>query len=121
MRDRFHKSITKKKKFRLLLDAAFAAPMIFQRLKKKANLAHVVHDLRLSRQASDEEIYELAVKENRLVVTINFKDFKKLVRRGKPGVIVIPPYLSNEDIDVKLSDFISGKDPEDFKGKAVKI
>lgn len=121
MRGRFQTGIRKKKKFRLLLDAAFAAPVTFQRLKKKANLVHVVHDFRLSRQASDEEIYELAVKENRFVVTINFKDFKKLVRREKSGAIVIPPYLSNEDIDVRLSDFISGKDPEDFKGRTVKI
>lgn len=120
MRHRFRSVTKKKKKFRLLLDAAFAAPPVFLHLSKKANLAHVVHDFRLSRQASDEEIYELASREDRFVVTVNLKDFKKLVRKGKSGVIAIPPYLSNHDIDERLSDFIERKDPEELRGKAVK-
>lgn len=78
-----------KKKFRLLLDSAFAKPDSFPRLKKKANITHVVHDCGLSPQAEDEEIYQKAVSDNRFVLTINFKDFKKLVRRGKPGIIGI--------------------------------
>lgn len=33
----------------------------------------------------------------------------------------MPPYLSNEEMDKVLTEFISGKDPEDYKGKAIKI
>ena len=111
----------KKKKFRLLLDSAFAKPGSFPRLKKKANLAHTVHDYTMSPQVEDEEIYQKAISENRIVLTINFKDFRRLVRKGQPGVLGIESQLTNNDIDQIVSDFISNKDPEDFRGKAVKI
>lgn len=38
-----------------------------------------------------------------------------------PGIIGIPSYLSNNDIDLILSDFISKHDPEKCFGKAIKI
>ncbi len=109
------------KKFRLLLDSAFAKPSKFIRLNKKANLAHAVHDLGLSPQAEDQEIYQKAVQENRFVLTVNLKDFKKLVKPGKPGVIGIESQLTNEQIDKVATEFLSGKNPDDFLGKAIKI
>jgi len=111
----------KKKKFRILLDSAFAKPDSFPKLKKKANLAHAVHDLGLSAQAEDEEIYQKAVEQNRFVLTINFKDFRKFVKEDKPGTLGIDSQLTNQEIDEKVTNFISGKDPEDYKGKATKI
>ncbi|MBI3290080.1 DUF5615 family PIN-like protein [Candidatus Microgenomates bacterium] len=110
-----------KKKFRLLLDSAFAKTEFFPKLRKKANLAHIVHDLGLHPQSEDQEIYQKAIAENRFVLTINFKDFKKLVKNGKPGVFGIESQLSNEDIDKEVSSFLSGKNPDDFIGKATKI
>jgi len=109
------------KKFHLLLDVAFAKSEAFSRLKKKANLAHAVHDLGLSYRAEDKDVYEIAIKSNRFVLTINFKHFKKLVRNGKPGIIGIESQLSNDEIDRKVTRFLSGKDPDDFLGKAIKI
>lgn len=109
------------RKFRLLLDSAFAKPNAFPKLKKKANIAHAVYDCGLSVQAEDEEIYQKAVEKNRFVLTINFKDFKKLVKLGKPGIIGIESQLSNLEIDKLVSGFLSGKDPQDFIGKAIKI
>lgn len=111
----------KRKKFRLLLDSAFAKPEMFPKLKKKANLAHVVHDLGLPIQAEDQEIYQKAVQEDRFVLTINFKHFKRLVKSGKPGILGIESQLSNEQIDSIVSTFISSKNPADYMGKAVKI
>lgn len=78
-------------------------------------------DYHLSPQAEDEEIYRKAIDRNRIVLTINFNDFKKLVKKDKPGIIGIESQLSNEKIDLKVTKFISGKKPEDFIGKAVKI
>lgn len=86
----------------MLLDEAFAKPAKFPRLTKKTNLTHIL-DFGFSRQIEDKNIYNFAVKENRFVVTINFKDFKKL------------------DIDLVLSDFVSKHHPQEFFGKAVKI
>lgn len=81
----------------------------------------MVHSLGLHPQALDEEIYQKAIQENRFVLTINYKDFKKLVREDKPGIIAIESQLTNEQIDKLVSDFLSDKDPENYKGKAVKL
>lgn len=54
------------------------------------------------------------------VVTLDL-GFKKLVKQNATGVFMLSSGLSNEQIDTKLSDFISGKNPEDYKGKATKI
>lgn len=111
----------KKRKFRLLLDSAFAKPEAFLNLKKKAKLIHPVHDLGLSPQTEDKDLYERAINGGMFILTINFKDFKKLVKKGKPGVIGIDSQLSNTEIDKKVSKFLSDKDPDDYLGKATKI
>jgi len=108
-------------KFRLLLDSAFAKPATFKKLSKKAVVKHIRHDFNLSPQTEDESIYNFAVKKGMFVVTINFKHFKKLVRKNCPGVLVLDSGLSNEQIDLTLSNFISSKNPEDYYGKATKI
>ncbi|HCS78560.1 TPA: hypothetical protein DIV55_02335 [Patescibacteria group bacterium] len=81
----------------------------------------MVHDFRLSPQVEDRTIYELALRENRFVLTINFKDFRKLVKRDKPGIIGIESQLANYEIDQKVTNFITNKNPEDYVGKAVSI
>lgn len=113
--------IHRHKKFRLVLDSAFAKTDAFPRLRKKANIAHAVHTLGLPYQAEDEEIYQKAIKQNRFVVTINFDDFRKLVQKDKAGVIGIPAHLSNERIDEILTNFLSDKNPDDYIGKAIRI
>ncbi len=75
----------------------------------------------MSPQAEDEEIYQKAVSENRIVLTINFKDFRRLVKKGQPGVLGIESQLTNIEIDQIVSDFIADKDPEDLRGKALKV
>lgn len=87
---------------------------------KKANLAHVRYDYNLSPQAEDQEIYILATKETRIIVTQD-EGFKKQIKLKGAGILVIPPYLDSSQIDETLTKFISGKDPKDFLGKATKI
>lgn len=116
-----NKNTNKKRKFRLLLDSAFAKPDQFPKLAKKAKLLHAVHDLGLSKQAADIDIYQKAIEENCFVLTINFRHFRKFVVSGKPGVIGIDSQLSNNEIDSIVVNFISGKNPDDFLGKATKI
>lgn len=111
----------RRKKFRLLLDSAFAKPEAFPKLRRKANLAHSVHDFKLSPQAEDQEIYQRAIQDNRFVLTINFNDFRKLTKENRPGIIGIESQLSNQEIDQKVSKFLSDKNPDDYKGKATKI
>lgn len=105
----------------MLLDSAFAHPRSFPKLGKKANLAHTVHDYGMSPEAEDEHIYQKAIQENRFILTINFKHFRRLIKGGRPGVLGIDSQLTNLQIDNTVSSYISGKDPDDFIGKAVKI
>lgn len=111
----------KTRKFRLLLDSAFAKPQAFPRLAKKCNLAHAVHTFNLSPQVSDAEIYQQAIQDDRFVLTVNYQDFKKLVKPGKPGIFAVESQLFNEQIDKSVSDFLTNKNPADFLGKAIKI
>lgn len=110
-----------KRKFRLLLDAAFAKTDQFPKLQKKANVAHIVHDLNLSYQAEDKDIYQKAVETDRFVVTINFNDFTKLVVKGKPGIIGIPSQLTNTEIDILLTEFVTSNTVASCTGKAIKV
>lgn len=75
----------------------------------------------MSPQAEDEEIYQKAISENRIVLTINFKDFRRLVKKGQPGILGVESQLTNKEIDQIVSDFIFDKDPEDFRDRAVRI
>lgn len=115
------KNTNKHRKFRLLFDSAFASTDKFPKLSKKAKLIHPVHDLGLSAQTADEDIYQKAVENKCFVLTINFKDFRRFIKHGKPGVIGVNSQLSNGDIDRLVTGFISGKNPDDFLGKAIKI
>lgn len=104
----------------MLLDTAFAKPSIFRNLIKKANVKHVRHDYNLPRETEDEDIYNLATRENRIIVTQDQRFGKQLKIKGT-GILIIPAYLFNEEIDILLSEFISDKNPEILKGKATKI
>jgi len=107
-------------KFRLLLDSAFAKPETFKRLCKKASVKHIRHDFNLAPATADEEIYKLASQKNMIVITLDL-GFKKLVKRKAAGALILNSGLSNGEIDTIISNFISGKNPDDFLGKAIKI
>ena len=110
-----------KKKFRILLDTAFAPIEDFPHLKKKANLKNAFFDFGLPKQCEDKDIYQKAIADNRFVVTINFDDFNKLVKKYKPGIIGIPSQLTNAEIDAILTKFVSLNRVEDCMGKSIKI
>lgn len=74
----------------------------------------------MSPTTEDKDIYQVATKEKRFVITID-EDFKRLVKPMQAGIIFINPYLSNDQIDNSIADFISSKNPDDFWGKAIKI
>ena len=110
----------KQRKLRLLLDAAFPRIGQLPKLKVKAHLEHVVYTLNMSRKAEDAFIYQKATQENCCVVSID-NDFKKLVKPKQAGAIIVPADLSVKQLETILIKFISGKNPDDFLGKAIKI
>ena len=74
----------------------------------------------MSPTTEDKDIYQLATEKNRFVITID-EDFKRLVKPKQAGIILINPYLSNDQIDNVITEFISGKNPNDFFGKVIKV
>lgn len=103
-----------------MLDTAFAHPSVFKKLKTKASIKHVRHDYNLSRQTEDKDIYVIATKENRIIITQD-DSFRKQIQRKGTGVFIILSYLTNDEIDLIVVEYISGKNPDDFLGKATKI
>lgn len=103
-----------------MLDSAFAKPSVFKKLYKKAHLVHIRHDLNLSPETEDKQIYNLATKENRIIITQDI-GFKKWIKPKGTGVFIIASYLSNKQIDDLLTNFIAEKNPDDFKGKVTRI
>jgi hypothetical protein len=43
------------------------------------------------------------------------------VRKGKPGIIGLPSELSNSDVDLVLTNFVSKHNSLECLGKAIKI
>lgn len=107
-------------KFRLLLDSAFAKPQVFKKTIKKASVRHIRHDFNLSPETEDQEIYTIASQKGMFVVTLHL-GFKKLTKQNAAGVLILSSGLSNDEIDNRLSAFVSGKNSQDYKGKATRI
>jgi hypothetical protein len=67
-------------KHKVLLDEGFPPRIYFPRVNQRFDVKHVKNDLRKI-GLPDEEVYELAAMQKRLIVTYNAKDFKRFIRR----------------------------------------
>ena len=110
--------MTKKfRKYKLLLDEGLPPRDRFKILNSRHSLRHIKHDLGKS-GIPDEKVWELAIKEQSLVLTYNVKDFKKLVNSTKnSGVIGISTNLPTDQIDKKLTALLSKSKKNDLYGK----
>ena len=96
MAHRFHKH-------KLLLDENFSSRLNFPRLNGLFDVKHIRDDLHLI-GLPDSEVYSLAVKQQRLIVTYNAKDFKEFAsQRLASGVIGVSSNLPTHQIDTKLT------------------
>lgn len=53
----------------------------FRQLNSRFSVKHIVHDFKIP-GSLDLDVYKLAVKERRLVITFNDKDFRNLAGSG---------------------------------------
>src|SRR5437588_10800656 len=96
MAHRFHKH-------KLLLDENFSSRLKFPRLNGLFDVKHIRDDLNTI-GLPDSQVYRLAAKLKRLIVTYNAKDFQTLALRSlDTGVIGISPNLPSHQIDTKLT------------------
>lgn len=74
-------------KYNILLDENFPPRASLKRLNNRFNLKHLAHDLNKG-GLKDPEVYKLAEKLKRIIVTFNDKDFKDLASKSiNTGII----------------------------------
>ncbi len=66
---------------RLFLDAHISGPRIARALRERGHDVHAADEERELDGLEDEQLFELAVRESRVMVTFDAKDFVVLARR----------------------------------------
>lgn len=107
-------------KFKILLDEALSPRQSFPQTNKIFNVRHIKHDLGLSGFA-DPVVYEVACELKRLIVTPNIKDFRRLLKSNKTGIIGISMALSTTDLDKKLCSLLKKSKKGNLFGKINEI
>ena len=104
-------------KHKLLLDEGFPPRSYFPQLNQRFDVKHVKDDLRKI-GLPDTEVYEIAIKLRRLIVTYNTKDFRRMVHKsqdtGVIGVGVLVPY---HHVDKKLTSLLTNSGEKALVGK----
>lgn len=104
-------------KHRLLLDEGLYPRKLLSRTNNRHNILHIKHDLN-NAGIKDEKVYELAIRQKRIIVTYNVRDFKKLAKQNKnAGVIGVSQGFTPEKLDVKLNALLSKSSEKSLYGK----
>lgn len=104
-------------KYKILLDENMPGRANLPSLNRKFNLKHISVDYKLT-GLSDPEIYEFALKNKRLIVTYNTKDFEKLAElSNNTGIIGVSANLTLSQADKKLSSLLTKSKKSDLFGK----
>jgi len=104
-------------KFKLLLDENMPPRSKFTRLNSRYDVKHFRDDFQLI-GLSDPAVYEVARKSNRIILTFNGDDFRKLATKSQEsGVISLSNNMLNEQIDTKLTALLSKSTPRALLGK----
>ena len=104
-------------KFKLLLDENMPPRQRFPRLNSRYDVKHIRDDLNKT-GLKDPSVYELAKTLNRLIITFNGDDFRKLVGQStQTGVINVSANLRNDLIDKKLTALLTKSSPTALFGK----
>ena len=96
-------------RYKLLLDENISPRTRFPILNSRHDIKHLVHDLKKC-GITDLEVYILAKKTKRLIVTFNKKHFEKIAGKNKDtGIIAVSTNISDEQIDKKMTSLLSRK------------
>lgn len=110
MAPRFHK-------YKLLLDENMSDRSKFPRLNGLFDVKHIRDDLNIS-GIPDSKVHAIAVKQKRIIITFNVKDFTKLAtKHPDSGVIGVSANLPNHQIDLKLTALLVKTKPKNLYGK----
>jgi len=103
-------------KHKTLLDEHLYHRRLYPSLNAHFDVKHIRDDLHLDGLA-DPQVYELAVKQGRILLTTNVKHFRPLLRDDCPGIIGIPGAWLPDRIDTKLTALLMRHGPAYFRGR----
>ena len=103
-------------KHRTLLDEHLYHRRVYPLLNERFDVKHIRDDLHLD-GLPDPQVYELARKQERILLTTNVKDFRPLLRDDCPGIIGIPDAWLPARIDSKLTALLMHHGPNYFRGR----
>jgi predicted nuclease of predicted toxin-antitoxin system len=108
-------------KHKLLLDENMPPRLEFPRLNGLFDVKHIRDDLN-SAGLPDPEVYALAAKLQRLIVTFNARDFKELATRSiDTGIVGVSANLPSHQIDTKLTALLVRSSAKALLGKLTTI
>ncbi len=105
-------------KHKLLLDEGLPLRRRFPILNGRFDVKHIAGDLRRA-SLPDSEVYEVAIRQNRVLITYNEKHFRKLVRHNAIGVIGVSANMPLGQLDKKLSALLTRSRPKDLFGRFI--
>ncbi len=88
-------------------------------MNDRANCRHV-HDYHLG-GATDQAVYATAIREKRMMITFNTRDYARLVTPTTPSVVALSMQLSTKQIDRKVTALIRRLKPADSLGRLFRI
>src|SRR5258706_15129000 len=101
-------------KHKLLLDEGIFKRQSLKRINNRYNIKHIKHDLNKS-GITDREVYDIACKEKRIIVTYNIEDFKKLaLQNNDTGIIGVTQAVTAEQLDTRLNSLLSKSSENSF-------
>ena len=103
-------------KHKTLLDEHLYHRRGYPLLNARFDVKHIRDDLHLD-GLPDPQVYELAVKQGRIILTTNDKDFRPLLRDDCPGIIGIPDAWLPDRVDTKLTALLTKHGPAYFRGR----
>lgn len=108
-------------KYKLLLDENMPRRSIFPRLNELFDVKHIRDDLK-SGGLSDPQVYMLAVKQKRFLVTYNIKDFEELATHSQDiGIIGVSANLPPYQVDTKLTSLFTRSSAKSLLGRLTSI
>jgi Domain of unknown function (DUF5615) len=103
-------------KHKTLLDEHLLHRRLYPMLNAHFDVKHIRDDLKQG-GLPDPQVYELAVKQGRIILTTNVKHFRPLLRDDCLGIIGIPDAWLPDRIDTKLTALLMKHGPTYFRGR----
>jgi len=103
-------------KHKILLDEHLYHRRVYPLLNAHFDVKHIRDDLHLD-GLPDPQVYELARKQGRIILTKNVRDFRPLLREDSPGMIGITETWTTKRIDSKLTALLMKHGPNHFRGR----